>query len=163
MKLQILALMAFSAFSNASEMPRKWTDTKGRSIEGTLVSKTETAASVQLASGKTVVIPLSSLDEESKSYVVSWVKDIPNQDLVSARVVGSGNGKKTIEVAAKAGKSDLEVRATSPSLANPITRTVKAGQSITFKFQVEDEYTVTGSIAGEVVDTEDSRKKTGLH
>lgn len=162
MKTAVL-IFAMIGIASADETSRKWTDTQGRSIEGKLVAKTDTTASVQLASSKVVELPIDKLDADSKAYVTAatLIKEIAPDDLVSARVSGMGKGKKTIEVVAKAGTKELTVVATVGSKVRG-RYVIKPGDSKTFEFSASDEYIVTGSIDGKVVDTEDSRKKTGL-
>ncbi len=160
-------IFALIGIASAQEVSRKWTDTQGRSIEGTLVAKTKTIASVKLASGKLAELPLAKLDADSNAYVAAAVlkpviQEVAPKDMISARVTGMGKGTKTVEVTARAGPKQLTVVVPRPPPRGPIQRVVEPGTVVTFEFTAADEYTVTGSIDGAVVDTEDSRRKTGL-
>ena len=162
MKPTLALFLVFACVASAEETSRKWTDTQGRSIEGKLVAKSKTHASVLLANGKRAELPLEKLDAESKSYVESatLIKEVAPSDLVSARITGTSKGQKTVEVTANAGEKELVVTATAYHVN--IKKTVKPGESIKFEFRAVDDYKVTGAIDGQIVDTEDSRKKTGL-
>lgn len=62
----VLALLAGVAAG------REFTGKNGKTIEAEIVSKTEQAVVLELESGKTVTVPLSSLSEADQLYVQVW-------------------------------------------------------------------------------------------
>ena len=160
--LAIIILTASIAL--AAEPSRKWTDTKGRSITGTLTAKTETVATVLLPNGKKADLKLETLSEPDQEYVhkADLTPEVDDADLITTRVTGSKNGRKTVDVTARAGRKPLAVLAVSATTQTKIERVVKPGETMSFSFGAGDKYTVTGSVDGVVLDSEDSLTKTGI-
>jgi len=65
--IAIAILMMATSF--ASETSRTWTDTKGRTLEGQLVAKTEFAAVILNKAGKRIDLKLETLSEPDRAYV----------------------------------------------------------------------------------------------
>ena len=163
--MKALAILILSAsIALAAESSRKWTDTKGRSIEGVLTAKTETVATVLLANGKKAELKLVTLSEPDQEYVhkADLTPEVDDADLITSRVTGSKDGKKTVDVTARAGRKELAVLAVSAATRVKVEHTVKPGETMSFSFTAGDKYTVTGSVDGMVLDEEDSLTKTGI-
>jgi hypothetical protein len=67
LRLLLPITLAFTAA--AAEPSRTWTDTKGRKVEGTLLEKTETTASLLLKNGNRAVMKLADLSPSDREYV----------------------------------------------------------------------------------------------
>lgn len=80
----------------AAEPVRTWTDTQGRTLEGTLKGKTETSAEILLKNGNRVTLPLSKLSEADQEYVEA--ADVYPDPILSAATASvksnAGNTKK---------------------------------------------------------------------
>lgn len=160
-----LAILLFSAaLSLAAESSRTWTDTKGRTIQGTLRAKTDTVATILTPNGKKSDLKLESLSVADQEYVhkADLTPEVDDADLITSRVTGLKGGYKTVEVTARAGNKPLDVLAVSVSTNQKIRHTVKAGEMLSFQFTAGDKYSVTGSVDGVVLDSEDSLTKTGI-
>lgn len=68
MKFLPLILLSVS-IAFAAEPVRTWTDTQGRTLEGTLKGKTETSAEILLKNGNRVTLPLSKLSKDDQEYI----------------------------------------------------------------------------------------------
>jgi hypothetical protein len=66
MKTLIFLILSIPLFAAES---RIWTDTQGRTLTGTLKSKTPTEAEILLGNGKAVKLPLAKLSPDDRSYV----------------------------------------------------------------------------------------------
>jgi len=163
--MKTIAILILSAsIAICAESSRTWTDTKGRSIEGVLTAKTDKTATVQTANGKRVDLKLETLSEPDKEYVTKadLTPEVENEDLITSRVSAMRKGEKTVEVTARAGAKELVVVARNANGNIKGQYTVAKGESKTFQFVTSDKYTVTGSVDGVVLDSEDDRKKTGI-
>lgn len=56
-----------------AELPREWTSADGRKLPATLRSATATDATLQLATGQQVVLPLAKLSQTDQDYVQRWI------------------------------------------------------------------------------------------
>ncbi|WP_193211996.1 hypothetical protein [Luteolibacter marinus] len=70
---------------SAAEPSRQWTDTKGRTMTGTLVDKSETHAEVLLKNGKRANIKLADLSQADREYVAA--ADVMPEPDMEARTV----------------------------------------------------------------------------
>ena len=163
MKTTLLLLLAALSIASAKQESRQWTDTQGRSIYGTLTAKTDKSATILLANGKKVEIPLEKLDPPANLYIkeADLTPEVNDADLISTRVSASGNGTKTIELTARAGNKDMLVVATSGTRTY-VRATVPKGTTKTYSFRCGEKYQVTGSVEGLVLDSEDEGRKTGI-
>lgn len=66
MKSKILAVILLTAVSLTA---RTWTSIDGRTIEGDLIAKTETTATIKRVEGSVVTIPLDKLIEADRAFV----------------------------------------------------------------------------------------------
>lgn len=71
-----LAIALCVSFSlNTQAESRTWTNSKGKTIEGELISKTANSVKVKLSTGSTATLKLKDLSDEDKSFVESWTAD----------------------------------------------------------------------------------------
>lgn len=95
--MKILPVICFSLFvaaSSALEPSRTWTDTKGRKVEGSLISKTETTADVLLKTGKRSTMKLADLSESDREYVAK-ANVFPQVEMTAKTVASESNEKGT--------------------------------------------------------------------
>jgi hypothetical protein len=112
-------------------------------------------------------VKVASLIPADQELVKKWVKPVKH---ITARVVGSGKGYKTIEVKAIAGYKEMTVKAYG-AIGTwddrkrgwvPIVHKVAAGKELKFTYRAVPDYWVEGWSDGAIVDEERAGKKTGL-
>jgi hypothetical protein len=66
---QSLRIVAATVICTCPATARTWTDVQGRKLDGELVSSNATDATLKLATGKTVTIPLAKLSAEDRKFI----------------------------------------------------------------------------------------------
>lgn len=94
MKLLPLLLLALLSTANAAEPSRTWTDSKGRTMEGVLKSKTETSASILLKSGKRADVKIADLSQADQDYIAK-AEVFPQVELKAQTVKVDSNEANT--------------------------------------------------------------------
>ena len=89
-----LPLLLLTLAATAAEPSRTWTDTKGRTVEGTLLEKTETTASLLLKNGNRTVMKLADLSPADREYVEK-AQVFPNVEMVAKTVSVDSNEART--------------------------------------------------------------------
>lgn len=97
---KFLPLLLATCLCHAAEPSRTWTDTKGRKVEGTLLSKTETTADVLLKGGKRSTMKLADLSESDREYVAK-AEVFPPVEMLAKTVAAESNEKGTQKDARK--------------------------------------------------------------
>lgn len=143
---------------------RKWTDEKtGKTIDARVRDKRSdnTAVEVEKRGGGTVWLQAERLVQGDKNYIKLWMKA---EDHLTARVVGSGSGRKRVKITAKAGLKTMKVYAyySETSKRPLVVRTIQKGKEIEFEFEGLTNYRVVAKWGKKVVDKETFKKKTGL-
>jgi hypothetical protein len=87
-------LLLTLAVATAAEPSRTWTDTKGRTLEGTLLEKTDTTASLLLKNGNRTVMKLADLSQADRDYVAK-AEVFPNVEMVAKTVAVDSNAANT--------------------------------------------------------------------
>ncbi|BCU77770.1 SHD1 domain-containing protein [Luteolibacter sp. LG18] len=70
-------LCLIPSFAGADEAPRKWTDTTGRSFEGSYVSATDAKVTIKRADGKVFEVERARLSKDDQDYLATAAKSAP--------------------------------------------------------------------------------------
>jgi hypothetical protein len=146
---------------------RKWTEAESkRQIEAKIVDKKldDSEARLLMRDGKALWMTKERLIPEDQKYIEDWIKPV---DHITARVVGSGKGRKKVEVTAVAGSRPLVVKAFwrdsgEQPKGYPKVYNLKKGEEKTFTYEASNEYIVRGWSGKDLVDEEGWNTKTGL-
>ncbi|MGA0900656.1 MAG: hypothetical protein ACO3SO_09650 [Luteolibacter sp.] len=146
---------------------RKWTEAESkRQIEAKIVDKKldDSEAKLLMRNGKAIWMSKDRLIPEDQKYIEIRIKPV---DHISARVVGSGKGRKKVEVTAVAGSRPLVVKAFWKDSGKqpkgyPKVYKLKKGEEKTFTYEASNEYIVRGWSGKDLVDEEGWNTKTGL-
>lgn len=99
MRFLLLSYIFFLSSVSGAEKIREWTDSKGRTLTGTLMGKDGTTAEVLLKNGKRAKLPLKSLSEADQAYVAEAdVHPDPEIEVRTSKATGDG------------GKYDFDIR-----------------------------------------------------
>ena len=150
-----------------AENYRKWTDAETKQkTEAKIVDKKpdDSEAKLFMRNGKEVWMRKDRLVQEDQEYIENWIYPV---DHISARVVGSGKGKKKVEVTAIAGSMPLVVKAFWKDLGKqpkgyPKVYKLKKGEQKRFTYEASNKYVVKAWSGRNLVDAEAWNTKTGL-
>ena len=168
MRLFHIAMLLLATLAGLrAEDYRKWTeDETKQQIKAKMISKNldGSEAKLLMLNGKIVSMSKSRLIAKDQDYFENWVDP---EDHISARVVGSGKGWKSVKIAAVAGNNSLVVKvfwrdSGKQPKGYPKVYKLKKGQEKTFTCKVSNDYKVQGFSGKKLVDEERWNKKTGL-
>ena len=168
MQRVILSMVFLAAvMGTKAEDYRQWTEAETkRQIEAKIVDKKldDSEAELVMRNGTSVWMKKDRLIAEDQKYIENWVKPV---DHITARVVGSGQGWKKVEVTAVAGSKPLVVKAFWRGWGRqprgyPKVYKLKKGETKTFTYRGGNKYVVRGFYGNEKVDEESWDSKSGL-
>jgi len=143
-----------------------WTEADGkRKIEACIIDKGLDGGGARLAlrNGKTFWIEAEKLSKMDREYIRDWVKPM---DHITAKLIGSGKGRKKVKVKIVAGTQDLVIKAyytekKKQPKGYPKIFNVKRGETSEFTYTAGNDYIIKAFHNKKEIEFESWRKKTG--